>query len=76
LFPLFAAGVVDTGGKFTAGVVDTSSKFASGVIFQHLREFSEKFDMKLFSEAWWKMIHEKILKQKNLVTLSLQVRFL
>jgi hypothetical protein len=24
LFPLFAAGIVDTGGKFAAGVVDTS----------------------------------------------------
>jgi hypothetical protein len=64
LFPQFAAGVVDTGGKFTAGVVDTSSKFASGVIFQYLREFSKKFKMKLFSWAWGKMIHKKILKQK------------
>jgi hypothetical protein len=46
LFPLFATGVVDTGGnlppvsttqvervaKFTAGVVDTSGKFAIGVV--------------------------------------------
>jgi hypothetical protein len=34
LFPLFASGVVDTGGKFatgTAGVVDTAGKFATGV---------------------------------------------
>jgi hypothetical protein len=31
LFPLFATGVVDTGGKFAAGVVDTGGKFAAGV---------------------------------------------
>jgi hypothetical protein len=27
LFPLFATGVVDTGGKFAAGVVDTGGAF-------------------------------------------------
>jgi hypothetical protein len=27
LFPLFATGVIDTGGKFAAGVVDTNGKF-------------------------------------------------
>jgi hypothetical protein len=32
LFPLFAAGVVDTGGNFAAGVVDTGGKFATGVV--------------------------------------------
>jgi hypothetical protein len=32
LFPLFATGVNDTGGKFAAGVVDTSGKFATGVV--------------------------------------------
>jgi hypothetical protein len=32
LLPLFATGVVDTGGKFAVGVVDTSGKFATGVI--------------------------------------------
>jgi hypothetical protein len=26
LFPLFATGVIDTGGKFAAGVVDTGGK--------------------------------------------------
>ena len=26
MFPLFATGVIDTGGKFAAGVVDTSGK--------------------------------------------------
>jgi hypothetical protein len=26
LFPLFAIGVIDTGGKFAAGVVDIGSK--------------------------------------------------
>jgi hypothetical protein len=32
LFPLFATGVVHTGGKFASGVIDTGGKFASGVI--------------------------------------------
>ncbi len=46
MFPLFAAGVVDTGGKFAAGVIDTGgnlppvsttlaklvAKFATGVV--------------------------------------------
>jgi hypothetical protein len=27
LFPLFATGVIDTGGKFAAGVVDIGGKF-------------------------------------------------
>jgi hypothetical protein len=31
LFPLFATGAFDTGGKFAAGVVDTGGKFSSGV---------------------------------------------
>jgi hypothetical protein len=34
LLPLFATGVVGTGGKFAAGVVDTggNGKFAAGVV--------------------------------------------
>jgi hypothetical protein len=28
LFPLFATGVIDAGGKFAAGVSDTGGKFA------------------------------------------------
>jgi hypothetical protein len=32
LVAIFAAGVVDTGGKFTAVVVDTGGKFATGVV--------------------------------------------
>ena len=32
LFPLFATGVIDTGGKFAAGVADTGGKFATGVV--------------------------------------------
>jgi hypothetical protein len=31
LFPLFATGVVATGGKFAAGIVDTGGKFTTGV---------------------------------------------
>jgi hypothetical protein len=32
LSPLFATGVVDTGGNFAAGVVDAGGKFATGVV--------------------------------------------
>jgi hypothetical protein len=32
LFPLFATGVIDTGGKFASGVVVTGGKFATGVV--------------------------------------------
>jgi hypothetical protein len=32
LFPLFATGVVHTGGKFASGVIDIGGKFAAGVI--------------------------------------------
>jgi hypothetical protein len=48
--------VVDTGGKFATGVVDTGDA----------REFLRKFEitLMLFSGAWWKMIHEKNLKQQ------------
>ncbi len=31
LLPLFATGIVDTGGKFATGIVDTGSKFATGI---------------------------------------------
>jgi hypothetical protein len=31
LIPLFATGVIDTGGKFAAGIVDTGGKFATGI---------------------------------------------
>jgi hypothetical protein len=31
LLPLFATGVVDTGGKFAASIVDTGGKFATGI---------------------------------------------
>ncbi len=31
LLPLFATGVVDTGGKIAAGIVDTGGKFAAGI---------------------------------------------
>jgi hypothetical protein len=35
VFPLFATGVIDTGGKFAAGINDTrdiGGKFAAGVV--------------------------------------------
>jgi hypothetical protein len=31
MIPLFAVGVIDTGGKYSTSVVDTSSKFAAGM---------------------------------------------
>jgi hypothetical protein len=31
LIPLFATGVIDTGGKFAACIVDTGGKFATGI---------------------------------------------
>jgi hypothetical protein len=72
----FAAGVVDTGGKFAAGVVNTGGNFATNVIEtggkfatgvnEYIPEFSKKIAMTLmiFSGAWGKVIHEKDLKQK------------
>jgi hypothetical protein len=48
----FAAGVIDTGGKF-ATVVDTSGKFAVGVVdtggapCKYLCKFSKNFEMTL-----------------------------
>jgi hypothetical protein len=55
LFPLFATGVVDTGGKFTA---DTA--WWCTLPCQNVGEFLEKFEMTLtlFLGTWWK-IHEK-----------------
>jgi hypothetical protein len=31
MFPLFATGVIDTGGKFAASVVNTAGKFSTGI---------------------------------------------
>jgi hypothetical protein len=72
----FAAGVLDTGGKFAAGVVDTGvidtgGNFATGVVdtggtCEYLREFSKKFETVLmgYSGAGGKLIHKKNQKQK------------
>jgi hypothetical protein len=59
LSPLFATGVIDTGGKFAAGVVDT-------LTCEYLREFSKKFETLLmgYSGAGGKLIDEKNQKQK------------
>jgi hypothetical protein len=59
----FAAGVVDTGGKFTTGT--------GGAVHLHLRispRILEKVKMTLmlFSGAWGRMIHKKNLTQKIL----------
>jgi hypothetical protein len=51
LFPLFATGVIDTGGKFATGINGKMvAKFATGVVdnggapwLANLRKFSKKF---------------------------------
>jgi hypothetical protein len=59
LFPLFATGAVETGGKFAAGIVDTCGKFATDI--NNLVNISANFrkNLKLFSRPWGKVIHEK-----------------
>jgi hypothetical protein len=71
LFPLFATGVIDTGGKLAAGVVDTGGKFATGINDTGGAPFlanisSKKFETVLmgYSGAGGKLIHEKNQKQK------------
>ncbi len=75
MFPLFAAGVIDTGGKFAIGINDTSGiggKFTAGVVdtgsVPWLANISANFRKNLkwwllSSEAWGK-IYEKNQKQK------------
>jgi hypothetical protein len=48
VFPLFATGIFDIGGKFAAGI----------------NEKIQKITLMLLSKAWGKMIHEKNQKQK------------
>ncbi len=73
----FAAGIVDTGGKFATGVNNTREigcKISRQcrwyrrciLTFQYLREFSKKFEIVLmeYSGAGGKLIHEKNKKQK------------
>ncbi len=83
----FAAGVVDTGGKFAAVVVDTSSndtggKFAAGVVDTGgapwiantvYRQIFKKIWIGLNGILWgWgELIHEKNLKQKISCTVPL-----
>ncbi len=64
MFPLFSAGINGTssiGGKFAVGVVDLELQIL------YLRKFSKKIEMTLLllSEAWEKMIREKIRKCHN-----------
>ncbi len=76
MFPLFATGVVDTGGKFATSINDSSStgaKFTDSVIDTLAYEFLKKFEMalRLFSGARGKMIHKKTLSKKSLDTVPL-----
>ncbi len=59
-----------TGGKFATGVVDTGGAPCLGNISANFRKNSQ-IALMLNSGAWGKVIHEKTLNQKNLVTLSL-----
>jgi hypothetical protein len=67
LFPLFALGVVDTGGAPSLANIYANLRISTLI-------FEKKFEitLMLFSEAWRKMIHEKKPEAKNLVTLSLK----
>ncbi len=53
MFPLFATGVIDTGGKFADGVVDTGGKLPPVSLIPAG-----------YSGAGGKLIHEKNQKQK------------
>jgi hypothetical protein len=63
-----------TGGKFATGINNTAvpvPKVAARcctLICEYLHDFTKKFEIiqLLFSGAWEKKIHEKILKQKKL----------
>jgi hypothetical protein len=63
LFPLFATGFVETGGKFAIGINNTSGTGGTAGIVniggarKYLRDFSKKFEitLMLFSGTWGKM---------------------
>ncbi len=70
----FAAGVVDTGGKFAAGIATSVVDIGGAPRLVNISvNFRKKFKMTLllFSGARGKVIHEKKPEAKNLVTLSL-----
>ncbi len=79
MYPLFATGVIDTGGKFAAGVIVTGGKLPPvsliPVVHLYLQIFprSKKFETVRmgYSGAGGKLIHEKKTEATNLVTLSL-----
>jgi hypothetical protein len=56
----FASGVVDTGGKFATCVVHTGVLNLDLQIYPRILE-KIYTTLKLFSGAWGRMIHEKIL---------------
>jgi hypothetical protein len=80
LYPLFATGVVDTGGKFAAGVVDTGGNLppASLTPMVHL---DLRLSPRIFEKirngpyailwGWGETDSSKKPEAKNLVTLSL-----
>jgi hypothetical protein len=64
LFPLFATGVIDTGGKLPTSVIDTGGNLPLVLLTQWCTLTCKclgKFEMilMLLSGAWGKMIHEK-----------------
>ncbi len=72
LFPLFATGIVDTGGKFATGINNTSETGVKicrrwcTLTCEYLRKFSKKFETVLteYSGAGGKLILQKNQKQK------------
>jgi hypothetical protein len=68
LFPLFAAGVIDTGGKFVAGVVDTGGKLPP-VSFTPAAKIRNGPNWTLW--GWGGNLFMKKPEAKNLVTPSL-----
>ncbi len=72
MFPLFAAGVSYTGGKFAAGVVVTGGNLPPVSLIQVTCEYLREFSKKKLKRSEWntlgrgggELIHEKNQKQK------------
>jgi hypothetical protein len=87
LFPLFAAGMVNTGGKFSTDIKNTSKTGGKicrqccryrwcTLAYEYLCELLKKFETVLtgYSGAAGKLIHEKNQKQKSCDTVPLNTK--
>jgi hypothetical protein len=59
LFPLIAAGVIDTGGKFAAGVVDTGSKLPLVSLIPARRQICHRCQQ--HKPNWWQNLPPLLL---------------